>query len=298
MDKTGSDNNKTREYGVLPVWEDMVALNTRSELEPKAIGSASEYRCDVFPSRFESVRPLIDEALERDKAPLPDTLDREGYYGPQHFNYWLSGLKDYQACMEHVDGSGITLHNYMDFGGATGRVLRHFAAQQKDLSAYCCDLNLNHVRWVNRFLPISVAAIQSTSLPQLPFEDNSLDLVTAFSVFSHLESFDHAWILEIRRILRPGGLFIFTANVDNWQDVNDTWPVFRGIKAHPDFKLDELGKPLLLSRKIFRWHANGSYSSTVFLRSDYVEREWARLMKVVAIEPYFTQYQTGIVLRK
>ena len=122
--------------------------------------------------------------------------------------------------------------------------------------------------------------------------------MTAFSVFSHIEAFDQAWILEIRRILRPGGLFILTANVDNWQDVNDKWPVYRAAASHKTFKLEMLGKPLDRPRQVFRWNNEGSYSSVVFLRSDYVHRQWGILMDVVALEPYFTQFQTGVVLRK
>lgn len=46
---------------------------------------------------------------------------------------------------------------------------------------------------------------------KLPFADNSIDMVTAFSVFTHLlheESF--AYLAEVSRVLKPGGKMIFS----------------------------------------------------------------------------------------
>ena len=49
--------------------------------------------------------------------------------------------------------------------------------------------------------PTNLRIFQNTILPHLPIEDNSLSLVTAFSVFTHIDDLDLAWIAELRRIL-------------------------------------------------------------------------------------------------
>ena len=42
---------------------------------------------------------------------------------------------------------------------------------------------------------------------ELPYEDDSFDLVVSFSVFEHLAQFGKA-LLEVARVLEPGGLFL------------------------------------------------------------------------------------------
>lgn len=281
------------------VWEEMVALKVTSEKVPTALDPPRSYRrTDNIRKRFEPVMERLDAFLDGDTWPLPDTADREGYYGPDHFAYWLSGARDYLECRKYLDELDVEPGAVLDLGAATGRVARHFASQHQGSRVWCADINLDHVRWVNRFLAPQVRAFQNTSVPHLPFEDNSFDVVTAFSLFSHIEAFDHAWVLEVRRILRPGGLMIFTANVDTWQDVDETWPVYKAVSRHPTFQPDWIGKPIDTDRRVFRWNSNGSYSSIVFLNEEYVRREWGVLMDIVTVAPYFTQYQTGVVLRK
>lgn len=44
---------------------------------------------------------------------------------------------------------------------------------------------------------------------RLPFEDGTFDCVTSFGVLEHVQQ-DHASMREIRRVLRPGGMFFIT----------------------------------------------------------------------------------------
>jgi SAM-dependent methyltransferase len=277
----------------------MVALKVTSEKVPSALEPPSSHRrTDRIWKRFDPVMERLDEFLANDAWPLPDTADREGYYGPDHFAYWMSGARDYLECRKYIDRLEVEPKAVLDLGAATGRVARHFAAQLPGSEVWCADINLDHVRWVNKFLAPAVRAFQNTSVPHLPFEDNTFDVVTGFSLFSHIEAFDHAWILEVRRVLKPGGLMIFTANVDNWQDVDESWPAYKAVSRHPLFQEEWIGRPMDTDRRVFRWNNSGSYSSIVFLTEEYVRREWAILMELVAVHPYFTQYQTGVVLRK
>ena len=46
--------------------------------------------------------------------------------------------------------------------------------------------------------------------PPLDFPDDHFDLVTALSVFTHITDGWSDWLLEIRRVLKPGGLLIAT----------------------------------------------------------------------------------------
>ncbi len=47
-------------------------------------------------------------------------------------------------------------------------------------------------------------------VPELkPFNDNTFDFVISFQVIEHIEN-DHLYLKEIYRVLKPGGVFIFT----------------------------------------------------------------------------------------
>ena len=50
---------------------------------------------------------------------------------------------------------------------------------------------------------------RQTTVPPLPFEDDTFDCVISFQVIEHIEK-DREFVREIHRVLRPGGRFIVT----------------------------------------------------------------------------------------
>ena len=57
--------------------------------------------------------------------------------------------------------------------------------------------------------------IQNNLIPPLDLHDNSIDVLYSVSVFTHLSKEMHfRWIEEIKRVLKPGGLFIGTFHGD------------------------------------------------------------------------------------
>ena len=73
------------------------------------------------------------------------------------------------------------------------------------------DVNAAQIEWARKHVP-GVAFHVNDLEPPLRFaEDNSFDLVTAASVFTHIPlDLQRPWLEEIRRILRPGGYFLCT----------------------------------------------------------------------------------------
>ena len=62
---------------------------------------------------------------------------------------------------------------------------------------------------------VHARAAQPARAP-LPYADGQFDLVYAFSVFTHLtERMQHEWIAEVRRVLAPGGLLLFSTKGDS-----------------------------------------------------------------------------------
>lgn len=105
----------------------------------------------------------------------------------------------------------------LDFGCGAGRVMRRWA----DLAGpalHGCDYNPRLVAWCRSNL--TYASFKTNTLePPLPYEDGQFDLVYAISVFTHLtEPLQHAWMAEMQRVVKPGGLLIFSTRGDAHRD--------------------------------------------------------------------------------
>jgi SAM-dependent methyltransferase len=98
----------------------------------------------------------------------------------------------------------------LDFGSGWGRFLLFFMKDVAPSSLFGVDVDPD----VTGFCRVSGLPAQVATVgPYGPtaFEPNSLDLIYAYSVFSHLAEPAHlAWIHEFRRILKPGGVVVIT----------------------------------------------------------------------------------------
>jgi SAM-dependent methyltransferase len=91
----------------------------------------------------------------------------------------------------------------LDFGCGCGRLLRQWSRLPARLHG--CDYDREQIAWDRSQLRFATFEPNMLS-PPLPYPDNSFDLVTALSVFTHLpESFQIAWFRELGRVLVPGG---------------------------------------------------------------------------------------------
>jgi SAM-dependent methyltransferase len=147
--------------------------------------------------------------LDSDETPIPAIEDRENYYGERHIEYWLSGYADWVKVKQYLDRVAGP-KSYRDMGGSTGRVIRH-AARDPNVSCWLSDINVNWIDWVDRWFTYPVQAYQSRIFPIIPAEDNTFSVISAFSVFTHLDCDEIQWLLELRRVLRPGGYLYVTS---------------------------------------------------------------------------------------
>jgi SAM-dependent methyltransferase len=97
----------------------------------------------------------------------------------------------------------------LDFGCGCGRLTRWWA-DAGGAAVFGCDPNPALVRWTQGALPF-VRATVSAPDPPLPYPEASFDFVYALSIFTHLPSPQSlAWMAELRRVTRPGGLVLLT----------------------------------------------------------------------------------------
>jgi SAM-dependent methyltransferase len=281
------------------VWEELVSLNPRGVADFDVLGAAAQYRAtDAHPIDWSAED--FEEALARDVWPLPVTADREGYFGPHHFSYWASGHRDWRLLTEAAERLGTQPRDYLDFGCATGRVLRHAALDPRTRTVIGCDINRGHTDWIARHLPADIIAFQNHSIPSLPLPDDSLDVISAYSVFTHIEVFETAWLMELRRVLRPGGIAWVTVQSDlTWAAIEPGWPVYDALAPLDDFApyVEERGA-LPQPRTVFRYRGDRSYSSHVFYSRDYVRETWGRILDVVEEHHRLPDVQDVVILRK
>ena len=97
----------------------------------------------------------------------------------------------------------------LDFGCGTGRVLRHFQTEAQRAEFWGCDIHAPSIVWLSENLA-NVHVFQNKEIAELPVESNYFDLIYVISVFTHLTSTWKAWLAELRRVLKPGGILLNT----------------------------------------------------------------------------------------
>jgi SAM-dependent methyltransferase len=98
----------------------------------------------------------------------------------------------------------------LEWGCGVARLTRHLSKLPDVRSVTGADVNTGMIGWNIGNIP-EVEFHEISHEPPTPFVGEGFDLVMAVSVFTHIPGGSHdEWMEEIRRILRPGGLFLFT----------------------------------------------------------------------------------------
>jgi len=251
----------------------------------------------------------LESYIAEDPYPLPTTADREGYHGDRHYDYWLSGLKDYLLLKHTLRSCGapalLQQGSVLELGCATGRVLRHLLCHETSADLWAVDINQRYIEWIRRFLAPSLHVFQNSILPQLPLEDNSFSLVYAFSVFTHIDAFELAWLAELRRILRPGGMAYLTIHTERtWNSMNPNRALYHDILIMKDYIAEcrvcpeMFRSPMPRERMVLSWQTAAVNNAILFHSMDYIRNTWGRFLDVIDIQLEGHEYQDVVVMRK
>lgn len=161
------------------------------------------------------------------EPPLPPPDKIEAVIGVWDTDLFLESGKETAAVIrEALRHQGTNLKEagpVLDFGCGAGRVLRHFRLDGAELRG--TDYNPDLIRWCEDNLPFAEFRVNPLEGP-FGYEDSSLGVVYAWSVFTHLtEAQQLRWMEEIRRVLRPGGLFLFTTQGDRY--LEHYWELYK-----------------------------------------------------------------------
>ncbi len=146
-----------------------------------------------------------------------------------------------------------------------------------------------------------IAAFQNRIFPSLPIADGYFDLVSAFSVFTHLDHDEIPWLLELRRVVRSGG-YIYATMLDDrvWERLKDPaweWMLKSISRGKHDDTLPERAKQKLTERVVLEYGSAEAYSLNVFLPRDYLVAKWGRFFDSIEFFENQHNYQTVVVMR-
>jgi SAM-dependent methyltransferase len=149
-----------------------------------------------------------------DGLPIPPASLRIAVAASPDISWFLEagrrGAASVRGALERAGIDPGELRALLDFGCGCGRVTRHWAGLPAEIHG--CDINPRLVSWCRGHLPFGRFEVTSLA-PPLPYADGRFDFAYALSVFTHLpEALQHAWMTELRRVLRPGGLLFLTTH--------------------------------------------------------------------------------------
>ena len=104
-----------------------------------------------------------------------------------------------------------------EWGCGPARIIRHMPqiASAQKFVFMGTDYNKTTISWCQENIK-NVEFFVNGLTPPLSFPNNYLDCVYCISVFTHLSKEMHfAWLKEIMRVLKPGGVFMMSMNGDN-----------------------------------------------------------------------------------
>jgi SAM-dependent methyltransferase len=284
-----------------------LAADVRSIRHPEHILGNPYLVGKVLDPAHGEVLVLKTEPPDDDDLPVPPKALWEGY-GETPERYLESGRVDMETMLGIVRAAGAeptTFDRVLDFGCAAGRMLRWFPREVPE--RWGADIKGDTIRWCQSHLTPPLDFVAVTTAPSLPFEDSSFDLVYAGSVFTHLIDLPDAWLLELRRIVRPGGHCFVTVldkhglelvlAEDARSRFTPSWRVqlIRDMDAREgvlskDFAYFSVEAPMT-------W-GQGLRVPQVCYDIDHLTSRWSRVMDVASVTEGAYGHQTAVLLRK
>ncbi|CAB4567424.1 MAG: methyltransferase domain-containing protein [Actinobacteria bacterium] len=244
--------------------------------------------------------PIKSIQPDRTSPRVPTDEFRFGYSLGDESVYLEWGAYDHGLILNEIKRAGIMKDglSILDFGCSSGRVLRHFEAQvnKNGWRVIGCDIQARAIESMRADnWPDGFEFFTSTTLPHLPFEDSSIDVIYSFSVFTHTKYLWDAWLLELKRVLKPGGIMMHTVHLeDAWKFYNKN----RNEKWVQDSQVPEVYNVAEMNVD-FLFDGDASVSQ-VFWKREILENYWSRYFDSIEILPPADRFsfQNIVILRK
>jgi len=219
-------------------------------------------------------------------------------FGKTADEYLASGQRDMQDMLDILTRAGVSLESLghiLEFGCGDGRMIRWLEHLADDREVWGTDIDASRIFWCKQNLARQFHFITTTTVPHLPFEDRHFGFIFAGSVFTHIDDLADAWIAELRRILRPGGMLFMTVHLENdiallsgkYRDsqlakILNSHPEYDRF-IHSDFDMFTIGR---------------SSESFVLYDRKYLLRNLEPLFRVLSVTEGVRLYQNALLLER
>ncbi len=210
---------------------------------------------------------------------------------PQIVNFRVTGLQTFSQFVEAVGRHAgmASIRTMLDWGCGCGRVTPYFVKYSGIDEIHACDIDAESIAFCRDHLP-GATFRTITPYPPTSYADGAFDLVTGYSVMTHLTRENQVlWLEELRRILRPGALCLLTLHGEGAAEF--LGPKFLALvreEGIDDGSLD----PVLDSI------APAGYYRATYQSRDYTIREFSRFFDVLEYLDRGMFFQDLIVLRR
>lgn len=181
----------------------------------------------------------------------------------------------------------------LEWGCSSGRVIRHFIedVEAREHECWGVDLEARAIEWAREHLhPILFTTC--TTVPHLPFADEYFKLIYGLSVMTHTQHLEDMWLVELRRLVRPGGIVVLTI-----QD-EDSIEIYRQ-DGKPSWIPNEVDiEDLLGEKERTVIPGKGPSDTFTFFSKKYIHRVWGKFFHVEEIIPRWVSgsQQSAVVL--
>lgn len=252
---------------------------------------------------FIPAEPDDENTGEHLSLPIPPRVLQLGY-GKDPEEYVLTGEVHFDAMRSILEETGFNLpegDRVLELGCAAGRMLRNFNRLSQKFEVWGTDIDATAILWCQRHLSPPFKFVTNTTFPHLPFEDNYFGLIYAGSVFTHIFDLSDSWLMELKRILRPGGRMYLTVHDNETIDIIRSWsPGHWAYDSIIHKQIMEYEKEVPIAKTGF-----GEFTvqrdpgfAQVFHDIEYLKKRWGQFLDILSITPKAYTYQTAVTLTK
>lgn len=278
-------------------------VNIYNESDSKKRKDMNSRYITFFPYQQNSDSYLITSKKENlelceQGLPVPPKNLRMGY-GKDTEEYLQSGRQQIETMTDIIGKSGADIKKFekiLDIGCSSGRMIRWLNRYSSKAEIWGSDISSEHIMWANKYLNPPFNFVTTTTVPHLPFEDRSFELVYACSVFTHIDDLSVAWLLELKRIIKTGGLLYLTIHDKHSLEMMNSIPVWKESWLNKFIN----GNNLFVNsnREFDVFVGLRGTDSQVFYDLDYFCNSVRKIFEIVSVNKGAYGYQTGILLKR
>lgn len=239
----------------------------------------------------------MPETVAAERYPIPPEELRRRVGEPDADAFVRSGNADVRLLDEQALGhDGKSLKDFasiLDFGCGCGRLTRALRPRADAWATLQgADTDAGSIRWCKDNIgDASFWTVGET--PPLHFTDASMDLIIAWSVFTHLDVENQFhWLNEFQRVLKPGGYLLATFRYTHFIDRSGDG----SLRERTWTKLSRDGVTFLPAGSITAGVRSGP-SGDSFHSPEYIRKNWGSYFEVRQIVTAETDAQEVAVLR-